>query len=112
MRTSFEPARSFANSLDFQDQFDRWFSERADPRFYRGIRAVFAQPLIEETGRMRSLPSPMPQTALRSVLRVPQQPYFRFDTNDYSLDPRFAGRRVELTIGQRQIIAIALVKAG
>lgn len=50
---------------------------------------------------MRSLPAPMPPTALRSVLRVPQQPYFRFDTNDYSLDPRFAGRRVELTIGPR-----------
>ena len=57
---------------------------------------------------MRSLPSPMPSTALRSVLRVPQQPYFRFDTNDYSLDPRFAGRRVELSIGQRQITATAL----
>ncbi len=50
----------------------------------------------------------MPATALRSVLRVPQQPYFRFDTSDYSLDPCFAGRRVELTIGQRQITATAL----
>jgi hypothetical protein len=50
----------------------------------------------------------MPRTALRSVLRVPQQPYFRFDTNDYSLDPRFAGRRVELAIGQREITATAL----
>jgi len=42
------------------------------------------------------------------VIRVPQQPYLRFDTNDYSLDPRFAGRRVELRVGQRQITAIAL----
>jgi hypothetical protein len=57
---------------------------------------------------MRLLPAPMPATALRSVLRVAAQPYFRFDTNDYSLDPRFAGRRVELTIGQRQITVIAL----
>jgi hypothetical protein len=87
MRTSFEPARSFANPLDFQDQLDRWFTGRANPRFHRGIRAVPAERLIEERKRMRSLPSPMPATALRSVLRVPQQPYFRFDTNDYSLDP-------------------------
>jgi transposase len=108
MRTSFEPARSFANPMDFQDQLDRWFSERANPRFHRGIRAVPAERLSEERQRMRPLPSPMPQTALRSVLRVPQQPYFRFDTNDYSLDPQFAGRRVELTIGQRQITATAL----
>ena len=108
MRTSFEPARSFANPLDFQSQLDRWFGERANPRFHRGIRAVPAERLIEERERMRSLTSPMPSTALRSVLRVPAQPYFRFDTNDYSLDPRFAGRRVELTIGQRPITAIAL----
>jgi transposase len=108
MRTSFEPARSFANPVDFQDQLDRWFTGRANPRFHRGIRAVPAERLLEERQRMRPLPSPMPQTALRSVLRVPQQPYFRFDTNDYSLDPRFAGRRVELTIGQREITATAL----
>jgi transposase len=108
MRTSFEPARSFANPEDFQDQLERWFQARANHRFHRGIRAVPADRLIEERRRMRSLPDPMPPTALRSVLRVPQQPYFRFDTNDYSLDPRFAGRRVELHIGQREIRAIAL----
>jgi Mu transposase, C-terminal domain len=45
---------------------------------------------------------------MRRVLRMPQQPYLRFDTNDYSLDPRFAGRRVELRAGERQILAIAL----
>jgi len=108
MRTSFEPARNFASPLDFQDQLERWFSERANPRFHRGIRAVPAERLIEEHQRMRALAEPMPSTALRSVLRVPAQPYFRFDTNDYSLDPRFAGRRVELAIGQQEIIARAL----
>ncbi len=108
LRSNFEPARSFANPLDFQDQLDRWFSGRANPRFHRGIRAVPVERLVVEQERMRALPEPMPQSALRSVLRVPQQPYFRFDTNDYSLDPSFAGRRVELTIGQRQITAIAL----
>jgi transposase len=108
MRTSFEPARSFANPLDFQDQLDRWFSERANARFHRGIRAVPAERLAEEQKRMRALPEAMPPTVLRSVLRVPAQPYFRFDTNDYSLDPRMAGRRVELQIGQQEIHAIAL----
>lgn len=63
-----------------------------NPRFNRSIRAVPAERLIEEQKRMRALPEPMPTTALRSVLRVPQQPYFRFDTNDYSFDPRCAGR--------------------
>jgi len=108
MRTSFEPARSFANPLDFQDQLDRWSPGGRTRAFTAGSGAVPAERLIEERQRMRPLPEPMPQTALRSVLRVPQQPLFRFDTNDYSLDPRFAGRRVELTIGQHQITAMAL----
>jgi Mu transposase, C-terminal domain len=50
----------------------------------------------------------MPPSAIRRVIRVPQQPYLRFDTNEYSLDPRFAGRRVELRLGQREVAAIAL----
>jgi len=108
LRSNFESARSFANELDFQDQLERWFSERANPRFHRGIRAVPAERLAEEQEKMRSLPERMPPTALRRVIRVPQQPYLRFDTNDYSVDPRFAGRRVELRAGQRTIAAIAL----
>ena len=108
LRSNFESARSFANEIDFQDQLERWFSERANPRFHRGIRAVPAERLEEERGRMRALPPRMPPTALRRVFRVPQQPYLRFDTNDYSVDPRFAGRRVELRAGQRTVAAIAL----
>jgi hypothetical protein len=50
----------------------------------------------------------MPDTEVRFVMRVPSQPYLRWDTNDYSLDPRLAGRRVEARIGQRQIVAVAL----
>ena len=96
LRTNFEPARSFANHVDYQDQLDRWFSQRANPRFHRGIRAVPAERLVAELKSMRALPKQMPSSALRRVLRVPQQPYLRFDTNDYSLHPRFAGRRVEL----------------
>ena len=57
---------------------------------------------------MRPLPERLPPTALRRVIRVAQQPYLRVDTNDYSLDPRFAGRRVELRAGQRTVAAIAL----
>jgi hypothetical protein len=57
---------------------------------------------------MRSIPERMPQTARRWVTRVPQQPFVRFDTNDYSLHPRFAGRRVEVRASQREVVAIAL----
>lgn len=105
---SFEPARSFASELDFQDQLDRWFAGRANSRIHRTLRAVPAERLELERPRMRPLPDPMPDTDRRFVIRVAPQPYLRFDTNDYSLDPRFAGRRVEVLIGQREIHAIAL----
>jgi len=57
---------------------------------------------------MRPLPERMPETDRRFVTRVPQQPYLRFDTNDYSLDPRLAGRRVEVRVSQRELTAVAL----
>ncbi len=44
----------------------------------------------------------------RFVTRVQPQPYIRLDTNDYSLDPRLAGRRVEVRISQAEITATAL----
>ena len=50
----------------------------------------------------------MPDTDRRWVIRVPPQPYLRFDRNDYSLDPRLAGRRVEVRASQAEIIAVAL----
>jgi hypothetical protein len=108
MRTSFESARPVISELDYQNQLDRWFRERANPRFHRGIRAVPAERLADERLRMRPLPDPMPAVERRFVIRVPQQPYLRWDTNDYSLHPRFAGRRVEVRASQREITATAL----
>ncbi len=106
MRTNFLPGRRFANELDFQDQLDGW-SENANNRVHRTTRAVPAERLVLERERMRPLP-PIPDLDRRFVTRVSQQPYLRFDRNDYSLDPRLAGRRVEVRISQRQIIAVAL----
>jgi len=39
---------------------------------------------------------------------VPPQPYLRVDTNDYSLDPRLVGRRVEIVVSQRRVRGRAL----
>jgi hypothetical protein len=105
---SFEPARAFANELDYQDQLDRWFSDRANSRVHRTLRAIPAERLEAERERMRALPQAMPDLDRRFVTRVPAQPYLRFDTNDYSLDPRLAGRRVEVRVSQREVTAVAL----
>jgi hypothetical protein len=42
------------------------------------------------------------------VIRVPAQPYVRIDRNDYSIDPRFAGRRVEVCASQELVRATVL----
>ena len=107
MRTNFEPGRRFCSELDYQAQLDVW-TKRANGRVHRTTRAVPAERLTEERERMRALADPLPQTDRRFVIRVPQQPYLRWDTNDYSLDPRLAGRRVEVTISQRELVAVAL----
>lgn len=108
LESSFEPARSFASHLDYQDQLERWLRDRANARTHRSTRAVPAARLAEERGRMRPLPERLPSTARRWVVRVPAQPFVRFDANDYSLDPHFAGRRVEVRASQRELVAIAL----
>ena len=108
LETSFEPGRSFANELDFQAQLDRWFAGRANVRFHRTLRCRPADRLAEELTVMRSLPERLPDVDRRLVTRIAPDPYVRVDTCDYSLDPRLVGRRVELRISQREILAVAL----
>jgi transposase len=111
LRTSFEPGRSFANELDYQAQLDAW-CDKANGRIHRTLRCRPIERLAEECQRMRPLPERLPNTERRFVTRVPQQPYLRFDTNDYSLDPRLAGRRVEVRVSQTELAAVCLDTGG
>jgi len=104
--TNFEPARTFANPLDFQGQLDAWF-EKANARVHRGLRARPVDRLAEEHEVMRAL-GEQPDLDRRWVIRVPPDPYLRFDTNDYSLDPGFVGRRVEARVSQQRLSATVL----
>jgi transposase len=108
MERSFEPGRRFANELDFQLQLDIWFNERANPRMHKTLRARPSERLAEELEVMASLPSVAPDTDRRWVTRVPPDPYLRFDTNDYSLDPQLVGQRVEVRVADREVLAVAL----
>jgi len=107
LESNFEPGRQFANHLDFQLQLDAWF-EKANGRGHRTIRARPVDRLTEERQVMRPLPERPPDTDRRWVTRVPPDPYLRFDTNDYSLDPGLVGRRVEVRVSQREVTASAL----
>src|SRR5439155_24706917 len=86
---------------------DEWFA-RANRRTHRSLRCRPIDRLPEEQAVMRALPDAPPDTGERFVVRVPADPYVRVDTCDYSLDPRLAGRRVEVRVAQREITAVTL----
>jgi hypothetical protein len=56
---------------------------------------------------MATLPG-FPDLDRRWVMRVPADPYLRFDTNDYSLDRRLVGRRVEVRVSQTDVAAVCV----
>jgi hypothetical protein len=70
--------------LDFQLQLDAWFDSRANVRHHRTLRCRPIDRLIEERAVMAPL-AMTPDTDRRWVLRVPPDPYLRFDTCDYAL---------------------------
>jgi transposase len=105
---SFEPGRVFANELDFGLQLDDWFDSRANPRLHKTLRCRPSDRLVEERAVMAPLPERPPDTDRRWVLRVPADPHLRFDSCDYSLDPRLAGRRVEVRVSEREVTGVAL----
>jgi transposase len=107
VETNFEPGRRFANHLDFQLQLDDWF-QKANARTHKTLRARPIDRLAQEREVMRPLPCHEPDLDRRWVVRVPPDPHLRFDTNDYSLDPNLVGRRVEVRVSQREVMAVAL----
>jgi hypothetical protein len=105
--TNFEPGRVFANELDFQDQLDGWFA-KVNARTHKTLRERPIDRLCVEQGQMRALPAALPDTSRRWAMRIAPDPYLRLDTNDYSLNPRLVGQRVEVRADQRQVTAVAL----
>ncbi len=106
LETNFEPGRRFANERDYQHQLDAWFT-KANARTHKTLRERPVDRLEIEQEAMAALPA-CPDLDRRWVTRVPVDPYLRVDTNDYSLDPVLAGRRVEIRVSQREVLAVCL----
>ncbi len=107
LRTNFEPGRTFANELDCQHQLDHW-CEQVNGRTHRTLGCRPQERLAAEREALRPLPVRAPATDRRQVTRVAPDPHVRVDRNDYSLDPRRVGERVELRVSQRELLAIVL----
>jgi transposase len=106
LETNFERGRRFVNERDYQLQLDAWF-EKANARTHKTLRCRPIDRLLAEREQMAPLPA-FPDLDRRWVTRVPADPYLRFETNDYSLDPALAGRRVEARVSQTQVTAVCL----
>ncbi|HEY5260507.1 MAG TPA: IS21 family transposase, partial [Solirubrobacteraceae bacterium] len=61
---------------------DAWL-EKANARTHRGLRCRPIDRLAEELSAMRALPGRELDLDRRFAMRVPPDPYMRFDTNDY-----------------------------
>ncbi len=54
---------------------------------------------------MRPFPPVLPDPALRFSTRLPRDHYVRVETNDYSVNPRYVGRRIEVRVDLEWVVA-------
>jgi hypothetical protein len=81
--------------------------ERAKARTHKTLGCRPVDRLLAEREVMAPLAA-FPDLDRRWVTRVPADPHLRFDTNDYSLEPALAGRRVEVRVSQTEVTAVCL----
>ncbi|MFD6892402.1 IS21 family transposase [Streptomyces sp. NPDC059957] len=96
LETSFLPGRQFASPADFNDQLGQWLL-RANARTVRSIQGRPVDLLETDCLSMLPLPPVTPPIGLNHRIRLGRDYYIRVDTVDYSVDPQFIGRFVDIT---------------
>ncbi len=104
LETSFLPGRRFEDVADFNRQLSGWL-RRANLRIHGTTKVRPAEAIDEDRGAMLAFPAVLPDPALRLSTRLPRDHYVRIDTNDYSLNPRFVGRRVDVRVELERVVA-------
>lgn len=102
--TSFLPGRSFSDVADFNRQLTGWLTKRANVRVHATTRVRPAEAIFEDRGSMLGLPGVMPEVSWRHRIRLARDHYVRVETNDYSVNPRFVGRHVDITLTLDEVI--------
>ncbi|RFA11748.1 hypothetical protein B7R22_18000 [Subtercola boreus] len=95
LETSFLPGRTFVSPTDFNAQLGEWLP-RANARLVRSTGRRPEEALANDLAAMIALPPVAPSTGLRSRVRLARDYYVRVDSNDYSVDPRFISRFVDI----------------
>jgi transposase len=97
LETSFLPGRRFDDVAEFNRQLSAWLV-KANNRIHATTKVRPREAMAEDRGSMLAFPPVLPDTSLRWSTRLPRDHYVRVDTNDYSVNPRFVGRRVEVRV--------------
>jgi transposase len=103
LETSFLPGRRFEDVSDFNRQLISWLG-RANNRIHATTKLRPREALCEDRGSMLGFPTVLPDTTWRFSTRLPRDHYVRVDTNDYSVNPRFVGRRVEVVVSLDEVV--------
>ena len=105
LETSFLPGRRFDDVADFNRQLVSWL-RRANNRIHATTRVRPSEAILEDRGSMMPFPAVGPDVSLRFSTRLPRDHYVRVDTNDYSVNPRFVGRRVEVRVTLDEVVVV------
>jgi transposase len=104
LETSFLPGRRFDDVADFNRQLTSWLV-KANNRIHATTKVRPAEAAYEDRGAMLGFPPVSPDTSWRFSTRLPRDHYVRVTTNDYSVNPRFVGRRVEVKVTLDEVVA-------
>ncbi len=104
--TSFLPGRQFASPDDFNTQISAWLTERANQRQVRSLGDRPINVVGTDLAAMTALPPSPPATGFNHQIRLGRDYYVRVDTNDYSVDPRFIGRLVQVTATLGRVVIV------
>jgi hypothetical protein len=95
-RQRFMPGRDFRSPSDFNGQLEDWLPT-ANRRYSRSRHGRPDELVLLDREKMRELPPVTPDTVFRNAVRLPRDYYVRVFSNDYSVDPSFIGRIVDVT---------------
>jgi transposase len=105
LQTSFLPLRRFESLEDLQHQHDTWARTVAFERRPRRLAGTVAEAWRVERGFLAALPNPRPSTDQHLEVRVAKDGFVRFGNVDYSVPPGHSGRRVQLHVSPREVVA-------
>lgn len=96
IRHSFFYGRSFSSLADVRAQAARWRDEVANERIHGTTRERPSQRLLIERPRLRALPPHPFDTDIVIPLVVSKELRVRFDSNSYSVPPKYVGKTIQL----------------